>query len=323
LFRSAGAAAQPRFQSSKIAFLIAAHTEPMLLGRLVRALAAPWSHIFVHIDAKADIGIFLHELSDTRSVTLIRDRVPVHWDGWSQVEASLRLMQTARDHDPAFARFVLLSGCCYPLRSNLALHDYLFADDAEHIGLVRMPDARSEKPIERLTRWHFEGGDRERGSKAVLLRLLNKAAHYGPQRDAMTALDGFVPYAGSSWWALTRDAVETILQTAAERPRLVDLFRHSAFPDEGFFHTIIANAIPPDRIRAPLTFADWAPGPERPRPISELRLARLLDPDRQHEERPPYFFARKFGARNAHLLDVIDAQRHETNAPAKPAHAAA
>lgn len=323
MFRSASAAAQPRFQSSKIAFLIAAHTEPRLLGRLVRALQAPWSHVFVHIDAKADIGLFLHELSDTSGVTLIRDRIRVYWGGWSQVEASLRLMQTAREHDPAFARFVLLSGCCYPLRSNRALHDYLFDDDAEHIGLVRMPDAKSQKPIERLTRWHFEGGDRTGGGKAAVLRLLNRVTFYGPPRDTMTALDGFVPHAGSSWWALTRDTVETILQTIAERPQLTSLFRHSAFPDESFFHTIIANSIPRERIAAPLTFADWSPGPERPHPVTEAHLEQLLGADRPCEEQPPYFFARKFSARNAHLLDVIDAARLEPDASAKPAHAAA
>jgi len=317
VFRSNGAATQPRFSSAKIAFLIAAHTEPALLARLVRALRAPWSHVFVHIDAKADIGIFLHELSDTRGVTLIRERVAVHWGGWSQVEASLRLMRTAREHDRTFARFVLLSGCCYPMRSNSALRDHLFTDDAEHIGLMRMPDAKTEKPIERLTRWHFEGGDRTRGSKAALLRLLNKVTFYGPPRDMTAALDGLVPYAGSSWWALTHGAVDTVLQTVAQRPRLVELFRHSAFPDEGFFHTIIANAIPPDRIRAPLTFADWTPGPERPHPISEAHLARLLG------DGTPYLFARKFSRRNAHLLDIIDAARRETDAPAEAAHAAA
>ena len=322
MFRSARAA-QPHFQSSKIAFLIAAHTEPTLLARLVRALTSPWSHVFVHVDAKADIGIFLHELSDTSGVTLIRDRVPVHWGGWSQVEASLRLMQTALEHDPAFARFVLLSGSCYPLRSNRALRDYLFTDDVEHIGLIRMPDAKAEKPIERLTRWHFEGGNRTSGGKAALLRLLNRATLLGPSRDAMTALDGFVPYAGSSWWALTREAVQTIMEVVATCPELVALFRHSAFPDESFFHTIVANTIPPECIHAPLTFADWTPGPERPHPVSELHLARLLDPDGLREERPPYFFARKFNTRNAHLLDVIDAARLETDAPAKPAHAAA
>jgi len=322
VFRSARAAAQPHFQSSKIAFLIAAHTEPKLLARLVSVLASPWSHVFVHVDAKADIGIFLHELSDTSGVTLIRDRVRVYWGGWSQVEASLRLMQTALEHDPAFARFVLLSGCCYPLRSNRSLRDHLFTDDAEYIGLVRMPDAKAEKPIERLTRWHFEGGDRTIGGKAALLRLLNRATFYGPPRDAMTALDGFVPYAGSSWWALTRDTVQTIMHTVATRPELVALFRHSAFPDESFFHTIVANSVPPERIRGPLTFADWTPGPERPHPVCTLHLARLLGPDRC-EEWPPYFFARKFSARNAHLLDVIDAARRETDAPAEAAHAAA
>jgi hypothetical protein len=306
---SGGGGARTRLPSSRIAFLVAAHGEPALLARLVRALRAPWAQVFVHIDAKADIGAFLHELSDIPDVTLIRERVAVHWGGWSQVEASLHLIAAALEHDPPFARFVLLSGTCYPLRSNEALRDFLFAGDTEHIGVVRMPSAEQEKPMARLTRWHFEGGDRTRGGKAACLRLLNRIARHGPPRDAMRALDGLAAYAGNSWWALTHDTVQTVGRTMETRPGLVEFFRHSAFPDESFFHTILANTLDPARIGSSLTFADWSPGPERPQAISERHLVRLLD--QESGGGPRFFFARKFNSGNAHLLDLIDTARRD------------
>jgi hypothetical protein len=312
MLRSAGA--QTHDPTARIAFLVAAHSEPALLARLVRALAAPCARVFIHIDAKADIGAFLHELSAIPDVTLIHDRVHVHWGGWSQVEASLRLMRTALDHDPSLARFALLSGSCYPLRSNEALRDFLLADNTEHIDVGRMPSVGREKPLIRLTRWHFEGGDRTRGSKAAVIRLLNEAALRGPPRDPWKALDGFAPYAGSNWWVLTREAVQIIMQTAQTRPDLVAFYRHSAFPDESFFHTVLANSLPSARIGSSLTFTDWSPGPERPHPISERHLARLLDPAQARGDGSAaagYFFARKFGTRNAHLLDRVDAAREE------------
>jgi hypothetical protein len=281
---------------------------------MVRALAAPWAHVYVHIDAKSDIGAFLHELSDTPDVTLIRDRVSVNWGGWSQVEASLRLIGAAREHDPPFGRFVLLSGACYPLRSNTALRDFLFADNREHISVVRMPNAEMEKPLTRLTRWHFEGGDRTAGSKAALTRLLNRAALLGPPRDVQKALDGFAPYAGSSWWALTRQAVEITMRTSSARPQLAAFYRHTAFADESFFHTVLGNSLPSSRFGASLNFADWSPGARRPHMISERHLAQLLAPGAQSAVGTPYFFARKFDAGNAYLLDRIDAARRDDTA---------
>jgi hypothetical protein len=283
-----------------------------MLARLVRALAAPWAHVFVHIDAKADLATFIPELLDVPDVTLVTDRVAVHWGGWSQVDASLRLITAALEYDPSFARFVLLSGSCYPLRSNEALHDYLFADNTEHITVSRMPDAAREKSMTRLTRWHFEGGNRVPGGKAAGLRLLNRIAALGPARDAMAALGGFAPYAGSNWWALTGEAVQEIRRVVATCPELVALFRHSAFPDESFFHTIVANTFVPARVGTTLTFADWSPGPQRPHPMTERHLATLLDPAQGNDgSGPRFFFARKFNAQNAHLLDIIDAARQE------------
>ena len=323
VLRSTGVIVQTHDHSARIAFLVAAHSEPVLLARLVRALAAPWAHVFIHIDAKTDIGAFLQELSDIPDVTFISDRVRVYWGGWSQVEASLRLMRAARDHHPSFARFALLSGACYPLRGSVALRDFLLADNTEHIAVARLD---REKPLKRLTRWHFEGGNRTSGSKAAFIRLLNTVTLCGPPRNAWKALDGFAPHSGSNWWTLTREAVEIIMHTTQTRPELVEFYRHSAFPDESFFQTVLANSLPPARIGSTLTFADWSPGRERPHPISERHLARLLDPAQaQGGDNQPagYFFARKFGARNAHLLDIIDAARRGTAASGERSDATA
>jgi hypothetical protein len=318
VFRSNGAATQPRSSSAKIAFLIAAHTEPALLARLVRALQSPWAHVFVHIDAKGDIGIFLHELADMRGVTLIRNRVAVHWGGWSQVEASLQLIRAALESDVVFGRFALLSGSCYPLKSNEALRDFLFCDEIEHITAVPMPSIDGKKPLTRLTRWHIEGGDRSEGPKGRTIHVINDLLRAAPRRDLQKGLEGLSPYAGSNWWVLTRDAVQTIMRTVEARPTLVSFFRRTYCPDESFFHTVLANSPLAARIGRSLTYAVWSPGPEQPQPIGNGHMARLLDPGFAHATLSgpgPVFFARKFCARNAHLLDEIDAARETAAMP--------
>jgi len=154
---------------SGIAYLIAAHTEPLHLRRLVQSLAAPLTSFFVHVDRKTSIEPFAKALVGVAPVTFVRRRVRVYWGGWSVVEATLRLMQCAMKKDRTLARFALLSGACYPLKSNETLRDYLLCDEREHISAFPMPDGERDKPLTRLTRWHLQRGLRgeDRGDIAV------------------------------------------------------------------------------------------------------------------------------------------------------------
>jgi hypothetical protein len=287
----------------KIAFLIAAHQEPLLLRRLVLSLAAPWARFFVHIDRRVPARAFADALSGIAHVTFIQPRVNVNWGGWSQIEATLLLMRRALAQDETLARFALLSGACYPLRSNEALRDFLLSSDREYISAAPMPDLERDKPLTRLTRWHVEGGLRGTGVKAKSIRILNDSLRVLPARNLKTGLDGLTPYAGSSWWVLSRAAVEAVLDWTDRRPRLASFLRHTHCPDECFFQTVLANSEFRERIEDSLTFADWSDPDEQPRQIRDGHLSQLLG------RHGAPFFARKFSSANAHLLDRIDAVR--------------
>jgi Core-2/I-Branching enzyme len=289
--------------SPKIAFLIAAHEEPFLVRRLVLSLAAPWARFFVHIDRHVPAQPFAEALSGIAHVTFIQPRVSVNWGGWSQIEATLLLMRRALAQDATLARFALLSGACYPLRSNEALRDFLFASEAEYINASPMPDIARDKPLTRLTRWQFEGGLRGQGLRAKTIRLLNDSLRILPARDLKVGLDGLAPYHGSTWWVLTRLGVETVLDWTDRRPKLAAFLRHTHCPDECFFQTVLANSALKERLAPSLTFTDWSDPQEQPRRICDGHLSQLLGRDGAP------FFARKFSSGNAHLLDRIDAVR--------------
>ncbi len=285
------------------------------MRRLVLSLTAPWARFFIHIDKKVEIAPFRNALADISEVTLIPDRVNVYWGGWSQVQATLNLLQVSVGADASVLRFALLSGACYPVRSAAALHTFLFADNAEYISSVHLPKADLHEPLSRLTKWHFEGGQRVPGHAAHAIRLVNKIALRGPSRSLKAGLGDYVPYTGSQWWVLTREAVETVLHDASNRPEMIALFKYSNCPDESFFQTILANSALSSRIRPSLTFVDWSRPFERPCLIDEGHVSQFLDSKFIHSDASgsgPIFFARKFSSKNADILDKIDAIREHS-----------
>jgi hypothetical protein len=289
-----------------IAFLISAHHEPETLRRLVEALDEPWVQFFIHVDAKTEIAPFLAALKDLPRVHFVDKRVKVYWAGWSQIEATLTLMRAAFETEPACERFVFISGACYPTRSNKALRDFLLAEPLDYITSVRVPNVEESKPLSRFSCWRFEGGNREKGAKAFGIKLINKVAERLPIRNWKKGLKGLLPYAGSSWWALTRDTVAYILSFAAAHPAILTFFHHVAYPDEAFFQTVIMNSPIASRVRRNLTYTDWSNPAERPCHITANHVDALTaqsPPDR------PCFFARKFSSKNADVAALIEKRR--------------
>lgn len=287
-----------------IAFLILAHAEPALLRRLALALHAPWARFFIHVDAKVEIAPFKAALSDIPGIVLIDERIKVHWCGWSTVKATLNLLEAAIRASPSAQRFVLLSGSCYPVRENATLRDFLLKNE-EYIDAVKMPNEEEGKPLSLLTQWHFEGGNRASGPVALVIRQLNKLGRFVPYREVRKGLNGRTPYAGSAWWAVTRRTAEEFLRVANTEPQFVHLYKYSACPDESFFHTILLNGERKENIRGSLTYADWSHTTDSPCAINEGHLPLLISSS-MAENAEPIFFARKFSAKNVHILDRID-----------------
>jgi len=293
-----------------VAFLIAAHAEPKLLARLARRLSAPGCDVFIHIDSKADIDAFVGQLPQQDSIHYISDRVSVKWGGWSQVQATINLLKAATAHSQDISRFVLLSGGCYPLVRTDKIHDRLTSEEFEYISVEKMPNLAIGKPLTRLTKYFVEGGARTRGLTAAAIRIVNRLALLLPDRPIARLLNGRSPFAGSNWWALTRKAVDIVLESYDSDKKLNELYRFSKCPDESYFHTILSNSVRKDLIRPTLTYADWDDPKIRPAYVKESHLDALLT--FQSDDRDaPYLFLRKFDSRNSELLDLLDKRINE------------
>lgn len=221
-----------------IAFLVLAHTDPVQVGRLCRALDYR-ARIFVHLDAKADIRPFLAQPLP-ESVTFIKDRVRVSWAAYSQVEATLRMMRAALDSGRDFSHLVMLSGLDYPVKPLEALHDHL----NRHRGheFIRFVDAtRTDYRVYFDHYWFLE-------ANSALPRKLDRAIRHGFGRALRPLLKKPYPASiskvcwGSAYWALTPECAAYVLDFAARKTDYVRWARSSFAVDEHFFHTIVGNS---------------------------------------------------------------------------------
>lgn len=288
--------------------MILAHDTPAHLSRLIEALRHPLHRFFVHVDRKAELRSFLHVEAD--DVALLDARVPVYWGDFSQVEASLELLRGAVGASDEFDYFVLMSGSDYPLYGAQQISAFFStARDLEFISTVRLPCEAAGKPLDRMTAYKPAGDP-----ASIRYRLTALAVRLGRySRDFRAALGSLVPLAGSSWWALTRSAAETVLRFIDAEPAKVAYFRNSYCPDESFFQTIIGNSPRKQHIRRALFYADWSAGGPSPALISPRHLP-LFEDHLYADPTDPYgpglfLFARKFADDAEDLTRRIDAMR--------------
>jgi Core-2/I-Branching enzyme len=279
----------------KIAYLILAHNNPGHLARLTQSLATQNNAIFIHIDKKADIRPFLKVRRE--NIHFTPRRVPVYWGEYSQIEAILILVNAAMARSERYDYLVLLSGSDYPVRAAAQLEAYFVKyRGSEFINMVMMPSKAVSKPLSRLTDYRPRPGVIGRLT-AEVRRVLVKAGAISRTRDYNAYFDGLTPYAGSTWWALTRDACAYVQNFVARNPRLMKFFANTTCPDEMVFQTILGNSPFKDKVRRNLTYTDWSRGEPNPsniemRHIERIRSEKVLMADDVYGQ-GELFFVRK------------------------------
>lgn len=293
----------------KIAYLITAYNNPAHLHRLLRAIVTPNSSAFVHIDAKFDAAPF--ERIDLHGVHFIRPRIPVYWGEFTMVEAILALIENALREPLRFDYLMLISGTDYPIRPIAHLERFL-ADNVgtQFINIVRMPDEHVSKPLSRLRHYKVLSGSPLTIPLRAARRALIGSGLMSAERSFEQALRGRIPYAGSTWWTLTREACQYILDFVAREPAFVRFYRNTWFPDEGMIHTIIGNSPFASHVRRNLTYTDWSARGAHPEPIDAMHVRRFMcEPNITSDDRygpGPVFFARKFSDSAAVLVERLD-----------------
>ena len=291
---------------AKIAYLILAHENPRHLGRLIDTLSSPAVVFFVHIDKKSPVEAFVDIRGE--NIHFTRKRVTVHWGDFSIVEATILLLRAALAHAPGLQRFVLISGADFPLRSAAQIESF-FDDhvDAEFMHMVPMPSEHEGKPISRLTTYKARPGFMK--INWLIRNALVRMGAVPRERDYRAHLRNLVPYGGSQWWALSREACEYMLAFVDRERRVVRFFEHTHCPDESFFQTVLGNSAFKSRVRREVTYADWTAGGRSPALFSERHIERLRATGSARPGDAPgaeeLLFARKFSDESAGIVERL------------------
>lgn len=242
-----------------IAYLIAAHDQPMHLARMVNALESENSYIFIHIDQRVDISHFQKYVFDCPRLTFLSDseRMAVYWGGFNQVQTALNLVKAAYSSNIPFSRYCLLSGSDYPIKDQAAIQQRLSAP-TEYISIDRRLDRKLQSSVKKR---HLKN----------IKRLYWRDNPHLWQR----LVSGFIPrnavahipvYHGSQWWSLTHECISYILDFVADCPQYIEFFKHTHCADEMFFHSVVKASPFADHI-----FQD----PKRNAPIEHFPLKHL------------------------------------------------
>lgn len=253
----------------KVAYLVLAHKNPVLIQRQIDFLSSDDTAFYIHIDAKSDIRPFL--TIRRANVFFTGRRIRVTWAEYSMVEAIIVLMRQALASLRKFEYFILLSGSDYPLKRQAYISHFLDRNKGtDFISLVAIPNEHAGIPLSKIANYRVE-------SERPLLQLATRiGAKIGvARRDYRKYLGPLVPYGGSTWWALTRESCEYVLDFVDRSNSICEFFRCTFAPDETFFHTILGNAPFRDRIRRCFMYDDWStsrPNPAHPALIGEEQL---------------------------------------------------
>ncbi|MGL6455204.1 beta-1,6-N-acetylglucosaminyltransferase [Aeromonas caviae] len=220
------------------AFLIQAHKDTIQFRRLLILLNSH-GRTYIHIDKKFEsVYQSLNTWKDQcvlENVVFIEKRVSVMWGHYSQVVATINLLEHALKDDNS--AFTLLSGECLPIKNVSDFISFVSSSNKSYLAHSIQPKMRT-----RVSKIHFFV-DNKHFPKSLLLR--KGSSVFGSVLSVCgfrnSYFDNVDIYKGSPWFTLKRDVVHWLVYNCNVK-ELIEKFKYSVCVDEVFFHTIIGNS---------------------------------------------------------------------------------
>ena len=211
----------------KHALLIQAHQDISYFIKLAKI--QPNVNFYVHMDAKSR-DFPKTDLANLANVVLLSDRVSVRWGGFSQIEATLILFETAFAHEDN-AYFHLLSG------EDVVLQPFeVIEKQWQHqFGFQAMMSCEIAPQYAYrfiMDSPHADSNWQRQLTGKIITKLQQGVAKIKPYHSPI--------YFGSQWFSVTREDWEKIVPFTDEYS---DFFRHKLVPDEHFFQTLITEKL--------------------------------------------------------------------------------
>jgi hypothetical protein len=243
------------------------------------------------------------------------------WGSFGVVKATLNaITEIVKDNRHGYT--ILISGQCYPIKSN----EYIYSFLAKNYGYnfiegFELPDPRWSSSIKRMRYYaffmstkkedfvtvpsfldlsfkaFFQLGTIKRYFKIILTSPLKSLVLFKKRRFPIE----LKPYGGTQWWALPLETLKFIDGFIAENPGYLKYHLFTLFSDEIFFQTLVHNYF--DKVKPPITFASWPNDDSAPSP--ETLTADDLIILKEKKE----LFARKFDYKvDTKIMDLIDSE---------------
>ena len=226
--------------SVRLGYIILAHTDPEHIVRLCRKLAAG-ADVFVHIEARADLGPFQEPLRDTKNVHFLSPRLHCRWGGWNAVAACVELLRLALQTGQ-YDRLVFLQGADYPIKPCREIQNF-FAEHRNTEFLRACDVSAADDPyFKEMCRVIFF-----RNREDVPHKILEKVMQHGRiyLRSGLVPMDGAKPvhaFWGSAQWAITGQCAEYIVHFYDTHPKFNHWFQHAFPTDEMYFASVVMNS---------------------------------------------------------------------------------
>jgi hypothetical protein len=284
---------------SRHAYLYLAHNDLECLQHSIDLVDNPKNDIFVHVDLKCKKPI---ELKVRFSKIYLIKRIKVYWGGYSQTEATYRLLDYAKNTGQ-YDYYHLLAENELPVKAQDFIHDFFDKDNQKFLYFHTNKICNFKLIVDRTSYYYpFIETNAFRHNKVIkgaslLLGKVQKLLFVNRRRTPNKCLINL--YNGWEWFSIPEDFVEYLL----EKESIVrKAFHHTLAAEEVFFMTLAANndlfnkriyAFTyefQDIIRASKVYQDWSIN-KKPKIFDMSDYDNLMK-----DTSDRFFFARKFNS---------------------------
>ncbi len=257
----------------RLAVLIQCHKNPQQINEFIKTLSCEDIDFYIHVDKKSEITT---QIVKQNNVFVLPDklRVDVRWGMFSQVEATLKMMEFAHSAKE-YQYYWLVSGQDFPLASPVKIIQFLtehngnnflnlFASKNNGTGKSTNYDKRNEIIF---PEWIMGHKFRHRVYRRAWVTVTGGYTHTFSLFKRNPPY-GLRFYFGSQWICLENGFLEYVLNYVEENPEYVLFYKKCSCPDESFFQTLLMNSAFSNTRHDYLHYIDWSEGKSSPKTLT-------------------------------------------------------
>ncbi|MDR0863510.1 MAG: beta-1,6-N-acetylglucosaminyltransferase [Candidatus Symbiothrix sp.] len=269
----------------KQAILITAYKNAQQLANLISYFDEHYE-IYIHIDKKSTMDI--NRLSSAKNVHIYQKHI-VNWGSFNHLKAILFLVSEALK-DPSIHFFHLISGQDFPVKPL----DYFAKLDQSKDYLDYKEISQDWK--QHLEYYWFQDIFDMKKLKSIVMFVFKLQKNLRIKR---TFPKDFPPlYIGSTWWSLTRNTLQNVMDYTENNPRILNRMKYTFCAEEVYFQTLILNFnLSNHIINDALRYMQWTDNASSPLFIQPVMFSEVIASNK--------LFARKLTEEGAEELKLL------------------